>query len=314
MSGSVSRLYSSVLKIRRVEEAVASLYPSDVIKSPVHLSIGQEGVAVGVIDLLDADDVVAGTYRGHASYIAKGGSLPAMFAELFGKAAGCAGGKGGSMHLVGMEQNILGCSAVVASHIPIAVGYALAIRQRHERRVVACFFGDGATEEGVLAESLNFAALRALPILFVCENNGLAIHTPIQKRWATEHLVDRVRTYGMKADKVASYDIMAVRDAAATMLEHVRAGRGPAFLECPTLRFKEHVGPGQDFAAGYREAPSTDVWPAQDPVEALGARLSQAERERIAERVDAEIADAIRFAEDSPVPPVSDAFTQVFAE
>src|SRR5579863_4075405 len=170
MDDDLARLYSAALRIRRVEEEIARLYPSDKIKSPVHLSIGQEAVAVGVIDLLGADDVVAGTYRGHASYIAKGGSLQAMFAELYGKATGCAGGKGGSMHLIGMDHNILGCSAVVGSHIPIAMGYAFAIQQRRQNRIVACFLGDGATEEGVFSESLNFAALRKLPILFVCEN------------------------------------------------------------------------------------------------------------------------------------------------
>ncbi|HEY1735350.1 MAG TPA: thiamine pyrophosphate-dependent dehydrogenase E1 component subunit alpha, partial [Methylovirgula sp.] len=219
MEEHLGRLYSGVLKIRRVEEAIARLYPSDKIKSPVHLSIGQEAVAVGVIDLLEDDDVVGGTYRGHASYIAKGGSLPAMFAELYGKATGCAGGKGGSMHLIGMERNILGCSAVVGSHIPVAVGYALAIRRRGEKRVVACFLGDGATEEGVFSESLNFASLQGLPILFVCENNGLAIHTPLRKRWATEHLVERVSTYGLRAEKVETYDIFAIRKAAAELLD-----------------------------------------------------------------------------------------------
>ena len=132
----LSQLYASVLKIRRAERAIAPIYPSDKIKSPVHLSIGQEAVAVGVIDLLCPDDVVAGTYRGHASYIAKGGSLPAMFAELYGKATGCAGGKGRSMHLIGMDRNVLGCSAVVGTHIPVAVGYALAIRRRREKRIV----------------------------------------------------------------------------------------------------------------------------------------------------------------------------------
>ncbi len=313
MDEHLSRLYASVLKIRRAEEAIARLYPSDKIKSPVHLSIGQEAVAVGVIDLLDDADVVAGTYRGHASYIAKGGSLPSMFAELYGKATGCAGGKGGSMHLIGMDRNILGCSAVVGSHIPVAAGYALAIRRRGEKRVVACFLGDGATEEGVFSETLNFASLQALPILFICENNRLAIHTPLSKRWATEQLVARVRTFGIRAERVESGDIFTIRDAAALLLEDVRAGRGPAFLECPTTRWKEHVGPNEDFDAGYRERPPIEIWPAQDPVVQLGARLSEAERLRIESEIDAEVAAAIDFAERSPVPGVHEVYTNVFA-
>lgn len=309
----LSRLYASVLKIRRVEEAIARIYPSDKIKSPVHLSIGQEAVAVGVIDLLCPDDVVAGTYRGHASYIAKGGSVPAMFAELYGKATGCAGGKGGSMHLIGMDRNILGCSAVVGTHIPVAVGYALTIRRRREKRIVACFLGDGATEEGVFSESLNFAALRGLPVLFICENNGLAIHTPLSKRWASCQLVERVRSYGIRAERVESNDIFAIRGAAELLLQHVRAGSGPAFLECPTVRWKEHVGPNEDFDVGYRERPPGEIWPGQDPVSQIAARLSGAERLRIENEVDAEIVAAIDFAERSPVPEVCEVSTNVFA-
>src|SRR6266700_2692531 len=168
-------LYRKLRLIRRAEEEIARIYPSDKIKSPVHLSIGQEAVSVGVCDPLRPDDVVSGTYRSHASYLAKGGDLRALFAELYGKATGCARGKGGSMHLVDMNQYILGTSAVVGTTVPIAVGYSLALKREGKGRVVASFFGDGATEEGVLYESLNFAALHHLPVLFVCENYFLAI-------------------------------------------------------------------------------------------------------------------------------------------
>jgi pyruvate dehydrogenase E1 component alpha subunit len=313
MDDDLTRLYSAALRIRRVEEEIARLYPSDKIKSPVHLSIGQEAVAVGVIDLLGPEDVVAGTYRGHASYIAKGGSLQAMFAELYGKATGCAGGKGGSMHLIGMDHNILGCSAVVGSHIPIAMGYAFAIQQRREKRIVTCFLGDGATEEGVFSESLNFAALRKLPILFVCENNGLAIHTPLLKRQATARVVERVGTYGVRAEKVEAGDLLAIRAAAAPLVEFIRAGHGPAFLECATTRVKEHVGPNEDYDVGYRARPAPDIWPGRDPIVQLGARIAEAERKRIAGEIDGEIADAIDFAERSPVPEVREVYTNVYA-
>jgi len=309
MDQDLNRLYESVLRIRRVEETIARLYPSDKIKSPVHLSIGQEAVAVGVIDALRADDVVAGTYRGHAAYIAKGGSLPAMFAELYGKATGCAAGKGGSMHLIGMDRHILGNSAVVGTHIPVALGFALAIKRHREERIVACFLGDGATEEGVFSESLNFAALHKLPMLFVCENNGFAIHTPLGKRWATERLVERVATYGIPAERSAAHDVLT----AGPLIDRVRAGAGPAFLECPAIRWKEHVGPNEDFEVGYRQRPPAALWPAQDPVVQLGALLDEAERQRIERQVEAEVEKAVDFAERSPTPAIEELYTNVYA-
>src|SRR5882757_5359429 len=167
----LERIYRALRRIRRVEEEIARIYPSDKIKSPVHLSIGQEAVSVGVCDVLRADDAVSPTYRGHAAFLAKGGSVRGLMAELYGKASGVAGGKGGSMHLIDMSHHVLGTSAVVGTTIPIAVGHALAFKRTGSDRVVASFFGDGATEEGVFTESLNFASLHKLPILFVCENN-----------------------------------------------------------------------------------------------------------------------------------------------
>src|SRR5262252_1271798 len=171
------QLYLSLYRIRRVEQEVARVYPTDCIKSPVHLSIGQEAVSVGVCRALQPQDVVFGTYRGHALYLAKGGDLRAMIAELYGKATGCAKGKGGSMHLIDVAAGVFGASAVVGTTIPHAVGYAYALRLRREDRVVLCVFGDGAVDEGVFYESLNFAALKRLPVLFACENNAYAIHT-----------------------------------------------------------------------------------------------------------------------------------------
>src|SRR5262245_12617119 len=165
-------LYRSLLRIRRVEEEIARIYPTDRIKSPVHLSIGQEAVSVGVCEALEPADVAFGTYRSHALYLAKGGDLKRMLAELYGKVTGCARGKGGSMHLIDAAHGVMGASAVVASTIPQAVGYAYALKLRGTPAIVASFFGDGAVEEGVFHESIHFAALRRLPVLFVCENNG----------------------------------------------------------------------------------------------------------------------------------------------
>ena len=204
-----SKLYRSLYRIRRVEEEIARVYPTDKIKSPVHLSIGQEGVAVGVCEALEPSDVVFGSYRGHAMYLAKGGDVRRMIAELYGKVDGCARGKGGSMHLVDVPQGVMGTSAVVATTIPNAVGYAYAIKLRRERRVVVSFFGDGATEEGVFHESLNFAALKKLPILFVCENNHYAIHTHQRQRQANEDICGRGAKFHFKTRPPAATFVAA---------------------------------------------------------------------------------------------------------
>ena len=314
-NATLRRLYRSLRRIRRVEEEITDIYPSDKIKSPVHLSIGQEAVAVGVCDALRPDDVVSGTYRGHAAYLAKGGSLKKMMAELYGKATGCAAGKGGSMHLIAMDQFVLGGSAVVGTTIPVAVGYALALSREGGGRVVACFLGDGATEEGVFYESLNFAALHKLPVIFVCENNGYAIHTPIEKRWATRKLCERVATYNIPAHRIEDSDVFKIRALTAHGLEAMRAGKaGPIFLECLTYRWRGHVGPNEDYDAGYRTRDELIPWQENDQLARLGAALPIAEREAIDADVERELADAVQFAERSPFPDTDELFTHVFAE
>lgn len=309
-----ARLYRSLQLIRRVEEVVGEIYPSDKIKSPVHLSIGQEAVAVGICDTLRADDVVSGTYRSHASYIAKGGDLRAMFAELYGKADGSAGGKAGSMHLIDMDHNILGSSAVVGTTVPIALGYAYAIQRRREDRVVVAFFGDGATEEGVFHESLNFAALKKLPVLFVCENNKFAIHQPLEKRWATDRLCERVATYGMSVKKFEDSNVEEIRTHALDAIAQMRSGTGPAFMECVTYRWREHVGPGEDYDAGYRDRAVLDKWRDADEVVRFGAALDSDLRARIDQEIEAQIKDAVDFAENSAFPALEELHTHVYAD
>lgn len=312
------RLYRGLRRIRRVEEEIARIYPSNKIKSPVHLSIGQEAIAVGVCDALRPDDAVAPTYRCHAAYLAKGGSLDAMMAELYGKAAGCARGKGGSMHLVGMDAFILGASAAVGTTIPIALGFALALKREGKGRLVVAFFGDGATEEGVFYESLNFAALHRLPVLFVCENNFLAIHTPLSKRWATDRLCERVATFGIPAAQITDGDVLKIRAWAAESAATLRGGSGPPcggprFLECHTYRWREHVGPAEDYDAGYRARGDLLAWQRNDQVERLGARIDAAERARTDAAIEREIAAAIAFAEESPFPEAAELSTHVFS-
>jgi pyruvate dehydrogenase E1 component alpha subunit len=311
--GDIERLYRSLRRIRRIEEEVAAIYPSDKIKSPVHLSIGQEAVSVGVIDVLQPSDVVAGSYRGHAVYLAKGGDLKAMLAEMYGRQAGCARGKGGSMHLVSAEHNMIGASAVVGTQIPHAVGYALALKREGTGRVAVVFLGDGATEEGVFYESLNFASLHKLPVMFVCENNRLAIHTPLEKRWASEQLCERVATFGMPTERITDGDVFQIRAVTEAAVAAMRAGAGPFFLECDIYRWREHVGPAEDFNAGYRDRSDLEPWVASDQVARLADMVEPARRASINAEIEAEIAAAVDYAEQMPFPEPEELYDGVFA-
>ena len=310
----LARLYRGLFRIRRAEEEIARIYPSDQIKSPVHLSIGQEAVAVGVCDALRADDAVFGTYRGHATYLAKGGDLPAMLAELYGKDTGCARGKGGSMHLIDPDHGVMGTSAVVATTIPHAVGYAYAQRYRRTDRVTVSFFGDGATEEGAYHESLNFAALKRLPVLFVCENNDFAIHSRLLDRRSSHNIAAQAAAYGLAAERIEDNDVLRIRERAVEAVAALRAGGGPRLLECMTYRWKEHVGPNDDFALGYRTPEEARPWIENDQVRRVGAMLDAAVKRGIEAEVEAELRQAIEFAERSPFPAEDQLLSDVFTE
>ena len=245
--------YRSLYRIRRVEEEIVRVYPTDKIKSPVHLSIGQEAVSVGVCAALRPGDVAFGSYRSHALYLAKGGDLKKMIAELYGKVTGCAKGKGGSMHLVDVAAGVMGTSAVVGTTIANAVGFAYAVTVQKRDVVVASFFGDGALDEGVSHESLNFASLKKLPIVFVCENNLYAIHTHQLRRQALANISERVATYGIPSERIEGNDALRIHERVGAAVEALRRGEeGPFFFECMTYRWKEHVGPNDDYHLGYR--------------------------------------------------------------
>jgi pyruvate dehydrogenase E1 component alpha subunit len=315
----IARLYKSMLLIRKIEQHVVDVYFTDAIKSPVHLSIGQESVAVGACDPLLPDDIVSNTYRCHATYIAKGGDIPAMMAELYGKKDGCAGGKAGSMHLVDMQHGILGASAVVGTTIPIAAGYAFALQQEAKKtgkqRIVVSLFGDGATEEGVFTETLNFAALKKLPIIFLCENNRLAIHTPLENRWASEHICERVASYGIRTHKVKDADIFALHDIITKEAANLRNGMpGPVFIECETYRWLEHVGPTDDHHENYRCQQELAEWKAKDQIARLAAMLTDSDKAQIHNEIDQIIKDAVAFAEQSPFPGIEELFAHVYAD
>jgi 2-oxoisovalerate dehydrogenase E1 component len=306
------RFYRALYLIRRVEEEIAAVYPTDKIKSPVHLSIGQEAVSVGVCEALRSDDVVFGSYRSHALYLAKGGNLRKMIAELYGKADGCAKGKGGSMHLIDVQARVMGASAVVGTTIPQAVGFAYAVKLQRKDSVVVSFFGDGATDEGVFYESLNFAALKSLPIIFICENNSYAIHTHQLQRQKLGNICERAAVHGMPAEQISNNDVIRIHERVSEAVKKLRSGvSGPFFFECLTYRLKEHVGPNDDFQLGYRSREEAAPWIAGDPITKLGGRLDPQRRRQIEMNVEAEIRDAFAFAEASEFPDASELYSDV---
>lgn len=310
----LERFYRSLYRIRRVEEETANIYPSDKIKSPIHLSIGQEAVSVGVCEALRPDDVVFGTYRGHAMYLAKGGDLKGMIAELYGKVTGCARGKGGSMHLADASKGVMGTSAIVGTTIPISVGYAYSLKLKRSDAVSVSFFGDGAVDEGNFHESLNFAALKKLPVMFVCENNSFAIHSHHLNRHHSDNIYERARTYGMPSERIEDGDIFRIYDFTKEYTEKMRKGEGPVFLEVVTCRWREHVGPNEDFYLGYRTEEQVTCWIKDDQMPRVKGLLSPKVVKDIESEAEKEIKEAFKFAEESPFPKEEELYMHLFKE
>ncbi|MBI5447021.1 MAG: thiamine pyrophosphate-dependent dehydrogenase E1 component subunit alpha [Deltaproteobacteria bacterium] len=314
------RLLHEMTRIRLVEEAIADLYPRQEMRCPVHLCIGQEAVSAGVCAALRADDYVMSTHRSHGHYLAKGGALKPMMAELHGKATGCCRGKGGSMHLVDLSSGFLGATPIVGSSIPIAVGAAFGTVMRGEDRVTAVFFGDGATEEGTFCESLNFAALKRLPVVFVCENNHFSVYSPLSVRQPEGHRIATVaRGHGVEAFQGDGNDAVEVHDLARRAVEKARSGGGPTFLEFETYRWREHCGPNFDDDLGYRGKADADRWRCRCPVDRLRSELLAAgeataeEVEAMEARIRAEVEEAVAFAAESPFPSEDTLVEDLFA-
>jgi len=300
-------LFYQSLRIRLVEEKISEIYPSDKIQSPVHLSIGQEAVAVGVCHNLSISDVLYSSYRSHAYYLAKGGNLNEMFAELYGKVTGCGKGKAGSMHLASKEVGFMGSSAIVASTISNAVGSALASKQLKKGQVAVTTFGDGATEEGSYHESLNFASVFNLPVIFVCENNGLAIHSKVGQRHSyTIH--EHAKTYGVAATYIEKgYDPLEVSITMKSIIEQVRTTNRPALVEVKTYRYKEHVGIGDDHNVPYRSQAEFENWKKSDPLIQDTGLVK-----KFTPQITEEINTAVSFAESSPYPDASELLADVY--
>lgn len=309
------KFYRSLFRIRRVEEEIARIYHTDKIKSPVHLSIGQEAISVGVCEALRPDDTVFGTYRGHAMYLAKGGNLKKMIAELYGKSTGCSKGKGGSMHLIDTAKGVMGTSAIVGTTIPLSVGYAYALKYKKSDSIVVSFFGDGAVDEGAFHESLNFAALKRLPILFICENNFYAIHSHHLSRRHSDNICERAQTYGIRAERIDDGDIFKIYEFTNNYIKQIMLGNiMPVFLECITYRWKEHVGPNDDFHLGYRTKDEAEYWKQNDQLKKLKSLLDTDISSKIESEIEQEIKDAFDFAEESHFPEANELYTDLFKD
>lgn len=313
-------LYAQMLRIRMVEEAIADLYPKQEMRCPVHLCIGQEAVAVGVCAALSADDYVLSGHRSHGHYLAKGGDLKAMLAEFYGKATGCCQGKGGSMHLIDLAAGFLGAVPIVGSTIPIAVGTALGSVMRGESRVTAVFFGEGATEEGVFHESLNFAALKKLPVVFVCENNLYSVYSPLVVRQpAGREVVALARSHGIESVQGDGNDVAMVYGLMQQALHRIRHAGGPVFLELHTYRWREHCGPYYDNDLGYRTPEEFEIWQQRCPLAIFAARLlathvlTPADLVQMRQEIAAEIQAALAYAQESPFPEASHVLAHIYA-
>lgn len=314
-------LYREMLRIRLCEERIAELYSEKEMRCPVHLCIGQEAIPVGVSAHLRREDVVLSGHRSHGHYLAKGGDLPRMLAEIYGKATGCAKGKGGSMHLVDVDAGFLGATPIVASSIPIAVGVALGAKLKNSATVTVAYFGEGATEEGVFHESLNFAVLHQLPIVFVCENNLYSVYSPLAVRQPeTRNLVKIAQAHGCVGGRADGNSVQRVYQAAQQAVERARRGEGPTLLEFPTYRWREHCGPQWDNHLGYRTPAEYEEWKARCPIQTLQQQLqaqgdfSDSAHNALVANLSLEIEGAIAFAKDSPFPSPDQLFQHVYFE
>lgn len=298
-----NKLFESMLRIRLVEESIANKYSEQKMRCPTHLSIGQEAIAVGVCANLTSQDQVLSTHRAHAHYLAKGGCLNSMMAEIYGKASGCSKGMGGSMHLIDTSVGFMGSTAIVGNTIPVAVGLALEKKLTRKKSVACVFFGDGATEEGAFYESVNFAIIHSLPILFICENNLYSVYSGLEVRQPVGRKIYKmVRAMGISAQHANGNDVEEVARKVKHAKTMILKSGGPQFLEFDTYRWREHCGPNFDNNIGYREESEFLKWKKKDPLKNFYSENSQKYIDRKIDTISQEIDDAHQFADDSKFP------------
>jgi len=314
--GMLTEMYRRMLEIRHFEEKVFDLYGQNLVPGTIHLYAGQEAIAVGVCANLRKDDYITSTHRGHGHCIAKGAKLSKVMAEILGKRTGYCKGKGGSMHIADFSIGMLGATAVVGAGIPIATGAGLSIKLRGTDQVVACFFGEGASNQGTFHEGINMAAIWTLPVVFVCENNLYAMGTRQSRVMTLENIADRAAAYGIPGMVVDGNDVLAVYEAARKAVERAREGKGPTLIECKTYRRRGH---SRFDPATYRPKEEVEKWLKKDPLTRFRARLletgilTEEEAKKIEREGFTAVEEAVKFALESPYPEPKEALEDVYA-
>lgn len=314
-------LYHRMVRIRICEESFVEPILNHEVRCPVHLYSGEEAVAVGICAALNKKDHIFGTHRSHGHYLAKGGDIAELIAEIYGKVTGCSRGRGGSMHLIAYDKGMLGTAPIVAGTISLALGAALASKIKKEKRVTVSFFGDGATGEGVLFESLNFSALKKLPIIFACENNFYSTHMPIRECRPRNNIFEVAKPFGIKSFKVDGNDVIKVYEISKAAVESCRKKEGPVFIEFMTYRLRGHVGPDDNIQgthADIRAESEIKEWRKKDPVKIFRQYLIKntiAEEKDLIElenQAGMEVEKAHTFAKNSPFPEKNELSRHVF--
>jgi TPP-dependent pyruvate/acetoin dehydrogenase alpha subunit len=310
-------MHERMVRIRIFEEEAGKLMENGKVPGALHLYVGQEAVATGVMVHLSDADQITSTHRGHGHLVAKGGQFKEMYAELYGRATGYCKGMGGSMHISNLDIGILGANGIVAGGPPIAMGAAFSNKYRGTDQVAATFFGDGASNEGAFHEAANMAALYKLPCLFVCENNGFGEYTSQKRHQAIRDVADRAAGYGMPGVIVDGMDVIAVYEAAGEAIDRARRGEGPTLLECKTYRYYDHVGV-RGMGIAYRSDEEVEEWKQRDAIRLLEGRLAEQDvlssdaAAAVHERVRKEALEAIEWAEASPFPKVENLLDDVY--
>ena len=314
-------LYQDMLRIRRIEEAIENRYHEDEMKTPIHLVMGHEAISVGSCASLNKDDLIYCGHRTHGHYLAKGGSLKGMLSELYCRANGCSGSRGGSMHLLDKSVGMAGSSAIVAGAIPIATGAALSFQLKNEKRVVVVYLGDAATEEGACWEAINFAALKKLPIIFFCENNFFSVCSSLEVRQPKNVAIfKKAEGFGLPAIQIDGANVLNVFESTQEAVSRARKGGGPTFIEALTYRWRGHGGAGDDSASGYRDPEEVTHWEQYCPINGLYDYLnkiglySEKDKSSTEKEIQEEIQNAFEHAISSSNPQERDLYTHVYSQ
>ena len=303
------KLFKEILRIRKIELKISKEYSKGEIRCPVHLSIGQEAIPVGICSNLKKSDQIVSSHRSHAHYLAKGGSLKSMISEIFGKETGCTKGKGGSMHLTDLNAGIVASVPIVASTIPIGTGIAWANKLKKNSKIVTIFFGDGATEEGVFQESIDFASLHNLKVLFVCENNFYSVYSSLKRRQSKKrNIINLAKSLGIKAYKINGNDVQKIHKSSKKIINNIRKSSRATLILLNTYRWLEHCGPNNDDNLNYRSRKEINYWINKCPLKKIKKKLKQKKiinkliLEKLNNKIDKEINFAFEFARKSKFP------------